>query len=360
MTELESEKPNHFYFIDFFRGVAAITVVLGHYQHFFYHKGHFSKVDLNLQPFYTSLHFFYQNAGLAVKLFWVISGFVFAAAYLTSELPSAKSFFLKRFARLYPLHFMTLCLVAVLQLISVIITKHFQIYQFNDPYHFMLNIGMVSNWGFQKGYSFNAPIWSVSVEVFVYILFFCSLWLLKRAPVLISLIFAAGFNFLVEKGSFLYPFKYCTVYFFLGVMVFVGHQYFKKWNFMTLIFAASIFISTCVFRMLNTSMVFDLYSLFVLLPSLVLLLSSLDKMDKYNIGKKINILGDLSFSIYLIHIPLEITIMIITEYLGIGKNLFSSEFFFIGYLASIIGISYITFFYYELPMRNFFRQKFSS
>ena len=46
------------------------------------------------------------------------------------------------------------------------------IFENNDLYHFVLNILFISSWGLEKGMSFNQPIWSVSFELIVYILFF--------------------------------------------------------------------------------------------------------------------------------------------------------------------------------------------
>ena len=49
---------------------------------------------------------------------------------------SGKEFFVNRFARLYPLHFATLIIVAILQFINWSTTNSFQIVHFNDFYHF--------------------------------------------------------------------------------------------------------------------------------------------------------------------------------------------------------------------------------
>ena len=42
----------------------------------------------------------------------------------------------------------------------------------------------ISSWGFENGHSFNAPIWSVSVEVAIYILFFFLLSLIKKYKII--------------------------------------------------------------------------------------------------------------------------------------------------------------------------------
>ena len=63
-----------------------------------------------------------------------------------------KIFFINRFARLYPLHFATLILVAVLQIINLSLSNTFQIVPINDFYHFTLNLFFISDLGaIEKG-----------------------------------------------------------------------------------------------------------------------------------------------------------------------------------------------------------------
>lgn len=77
-----------------------------------------------------------------------------------------------RFSRLYPLHIATFIIVAGLQYIYSRDHSSYFIYQANDAYHAFLNVLLIPAWGFEEGTSFNAPIWSVSIEVILYIIFF--------------------------------------------------------------------------------------------------------------------------------------------------------------------------------------------
>src|SRR5690606_2751289 len=123
-------------------------------------------------------------------------------------------------ARLYPLHFATLLLVAGLQALSFHLQLEFQIYPYNDLYHFVLNLFFVSHWGLEAGDSFHAPIWSVSVEVFIYILF----WLLLKyvfrlgiiGPLALMILFGAFIVFEVPGA-----FWECGMFFFAGAAVYV-------------------------------------------------------------------------------------------------------------------------------------------
>ena len=157
---------------NFLRGIAALSVLLWHYQHFFFANP--STFDRSQQPFYSLFKTFYINGHLAVQLFWAVSGFVLCHSYMSRTDTRWRQFFWARFARLYPLHLITLTTVAALQLINQRVLGSYRIYDYNDLKHFVFNVFFMQGWGFNDGFSFNAPTWSVSVEIVVYIIFFFS------------------------------------------------------------------------------------------------------------------------------------------------------------------------------------------
>ena len=165
-----------FYFLELLRFFSSISVLLFHYRHFFYPYNTFSQNEYSLikneLPFNNLLEVFFDFGIYGVHVFYAISGFVFAHVYLLSkEKSSFKDFFINRFARLYPLHFATLILVTFLQFVNLVNFDTFQVIQFNDLYHFVLQIFFISAWGLENGYSFNGPIWSVSIEIAIYLFF---------------------------------------------------------------------------------------------------------------------------------------------------------------------------------------------
>lgn len=221
-----------FYNIELLRFFSALSVLIYHYQHFFGPYSSFSITDINnnkfTQPFYSSLEILYNYRYYGVPMFWSISGFVFAYVYLEQQKDiSGKNFFVNRFARLYPLHFATLLIVTLLQIISYKLTGNFQIYTFNELYHFLLHLFFISGWGFQIGNSFNEPIWSVSVELIIYILFFISIIYLNKYKiklvVLIYLIFLS-----IDKSGFESIFIDCARLFYTGVFVYFLYEKFEK------------------------------------------------------------------------------------------------------------------------------------
>ncbi len=137
--------------LDALRGLSALGVLFWHYG------THFGATPLadGLKPFY--------GAGLyLVDVFFVLSGFLLGKLYAGQSM--WRGFLLKRVARLFPLHWMTLMVVALLQYVYFTRTGGGFIYQGNDGVHFLLNLGLFQYIGFQTAFSFNGPAWSISVE----------------------------------------------------------------------------------------------------------------------------------------------------------------------------------------------------
>lgn len=152
--------------IDALRGIAAVAVSFIYHQH--YLTGQFQSGPLDGLPMFSWLH---DHGWTMVDLFFVISGFIFARVYLTGNKIEAggAQFARARFARLYPLHLLTLLLAAAIFAIG---TPHSVTYATNDSWNFVLNLLMLQESGLQSAKSFNIPSWSISVEVFCYVAFF--------------------------------------------------------------------------------------------------------------------------------------------------------------------------------------------
>lgn len=201
------------HFVDLLRGLAALAVLICHYRWFFARVPGEWRTDISL-PGYSFLWPIYDHGELAVPLFWILSGFVFAIAYgRFGKGLSLWQFWLRRFARLYPLHFLTLLIVAGLQAVSMGVFGAWQVYGNNDLPHFLLHLFFASNW-FTMESSFNGPIWSVSIEELIYFVF---LIYMKRfglnLPVALGIAFV---SFAVERLTHS-PVALCGALFFAGV-----------------------------------------------------------------------------------------------------------------------------------------------
>ncbi len=112
-----------------------------------------------------------------VTLFFALSGFVLTLS--TQDGTPWGVFMLRRIARIWPAHAAGLVLWGAL---------------FNDTLSFVLtpphdaefawNLGLLQAWSPARlvYWSYNAPSWSLSVELFLYACFPACLWLLRRAP----------------------------------------------------------------------------------------------------------------------------------------------------------------------------------
>jgi len=365
-SEKRTDAPNYFIWVDFLRGLASISILIWHYHHFYYTSADANSLtDPSIQPFYRLFSVFYNYGGAAVQLFWTISGFVFANVYLNARTVTAKGYFVRRFARLYPLHFVTLLIVAALQFLSNKAFGHYQIYSINNVYHFLLNLSFTSGWGLEDGYSFNAPIWSVSVEVFIYIIFFLSIPYVAKKPFLaIGLILLFLPLWILRVPGWL--FWQCGAYFYIGCFVYYLWKTLDVYKRAIPLLVGSILatLSVLIYYTLDRLGLESGYAIFLLnltlFPSLVLVASSIDRFDLIGLGSKVRFIGDMTYGLYLWHIPFQIiTLMIFAEF-ALSRDIVSSELFFLFYISSIFGISYVSYRYFELPMRLFIRRRFST
>ena len=119
---MEFKKNNRFYLLDFFRGIAAIAIVIFHYKIFYIEAVSLNSYVATEQPLYSVLFLAYEHGWIAVQFFFTLSGFIFFNLYRTKILEekiSFKNFFILRFSRLYPLHLLMLILVGLFGLFNV-------------------------------------------------------------------------------------------------------------------------------------------------------------------------------------------------------------------------------------------------
>lgn len=166
--------PDRLHHVDALRGVAALVVAFIFHQH--YLTGQFHSGPLDGLPIFSWLH---ENGWVMVDLFFVISGLIFANVYLKNGRihNGANSFAWARFARLYPLHLLTLIAAAAIFAIN---TPASVTYADNTAWNFGLNLLLLQESGLQSGKSFNLPSWSISVEIFCYFAFYILATRIKR------------------------------------------------------------------------------------------------------------------------------------------------------------------------------------
>jgi len=351
-------KQDRFYLLDFYRAIAAFSIVIFHYRIFYGIENNLQDLILNKQPFYNIFFFAYESGWLAVQFFFILSGFIFFNLYLkkiNNKKISFKNFFILRFSRLYPLHILTFFLVF---LISFVLIEGNFLKNINLK-HIILNIFLIQNWGFEDGPSFNEPSWSISIEILMYSIFF---FLAKTRRFLILLTFL-----LIILSSIIF-FKYKLIgyggfCFFIGGLTNLIFEFLKKNNYLNgnnwLVFCLLLlFTSLIVYIMFTYN--FSPPQLKVILivfffPSLILTSIIFPKKNALII-KKISIVGNFSYSIYMIHFVIQLMFIFSLNKFNIFIN-FNSLYFFSIYILACIFVSIISFYYFETPMQNFIRKK---
>lgn len=351
------DRKKHYYWVDALRALAALMVLLWHYQHLYYPSAGINPMRgmRHVQPFYEYLWLFYDHGHYAVQLFWVISGFVLAAVYVNTT-STARNFFVNRFARLYPLHLLTLIAVACLQALGQEATGHYQIYADNGVRNFILNILFISHWGFEKGMGFNAPIWSVSVELAAYIAFWLTIRRLFRFGILGPALMASGIIgllYLRLPGMF----WDCGIYFFLGTAVFIFLNSFRDQGLVPLAIGLLGFSAGCAVCLRSESSNFGL----LMFPMLVLIAGAVDTLDKNSAGRKLGPFGDLTYGIYLWQVPVQISLILALDSFGFDRvRIASNWYFLVFFVAAVVGMARLSFVYYERPMRRVLRERLTS
>lgn len=352
---MRNSTPKHLYLLDILRGVASLAIVVWHYQHFFYVApgelaGDFARAS---QPLYSVLWPIYDNGYYAVQLFFVLSGFVFYFNYadrIRSRSISMYDFFVFRFARLYPLYFVTLIFVAFVQLNADSTLGSFIVYPMNDLRHFLLSLFFASDWGMQYGFSFNAPTWSVSVEILLYAVFIIVVRALGRSAIMAIIMALTGcwmaFSGMEHIGWGLYCF-------FAGGIVFLIYE---RWRPIPLLFTATIILilSAIVYGflpdVLKKALLFG-----VSFPALVLLLTTIQSFNP-SAGRSIRIIGDITYATYLLHFPIQLSAIWVTRYYGITID-YTDAIWLVLFLSSVILMSIPTYYFFEVPAQSFLRQR---
>jgi peptidoglycan/LPS O-acetylase OafA/YrhL len=347
--------------IEILRFLCAFGVLIWHYQHFFFHGEWNRDVGRSLrrtEPLYGALAVFYDNGYLAVPFFWVISGFIFYWYYAESVRSGNvgfTDFAMRRFSRLYPLHFVTLLIVAVAQYFYWRSHGATFIYGWNKPIWFVSHLLFASNWLERQVYTFNGPIWSVSIEILIYLLFFgVARAFGSRVTVALcaSVVFAFGFNFL---HTFLNSQVFaCGMYFFAGGVA--------QW------LSARRGALPVAAGMTITMLVLIVIGKFALTAWLVLPLAASSVICMVKLGEstmrtsfgRLAFLGNATYSSYLIHFPIQLLAVSIMDALGLGRSIFYSPVALLAYLGSVIGAALLVHRYFEMPAQNAIRKALNS
>ncbi len=377
--------PKRLYSLDVLRGIAALVIVLVHW-HFFLGVDATVPFRMEDQPFYNVFGIFYNYGWLAVDLFFSLSGFVFYWLYadaIASRKVSGFSFFVMRFSRLYPLHFATFLFVLIAQVFIHEETGKVFAFENVDFHYAIMNVFMVNSWLFNNAQSFNGPAWSLSVEVLLYILFFLVCLVFKRRYLVAACIVIAGlvlvqiasdmgrgvFSFFaggltywlfskINGSNYLKPIAVLTT----GIAIFLSYLVYADFKvpfFSDVVGGAleAVLPAAQHFRIPGIIFRLSKYSVTGLVfPSLILMFALVETW-RGTLGKRISFLGDISYSVYLLHFPLQLVFFGVALVLDIDLQVFYSPFSLLLFLTVLVALALASYHYFELPMQKLIRQK---
>ena len=348
--------------IELLRFAAAFGVLIWHYQNFLIGALDHPEFIRSSQPFWAVLAPLYSYGNAGVQLFWCISGFIFTWKYLAPINAGSVSlgrFLWLRFSRLYPLHLVTLLLVAALNAAYFAGHGSYFLYQVNDLRHFLLNLGFASYWGFQSDYSFNGPIWSVSVEILVYVLFFglCRLW---RGTLWtdIGVVIAASIAYAMLRrfGGIKLEVFGATTFFYIGaatcrIYAMLGAHRQGRVAFVL----AGVVALSCLLVALGALKIAG--ASLALFPAAILLAQVAIRPRSERAVAAIAAVGNLTYASYLLHFPLQLALVLVLERAGVAAaDWFHGPWLLLVYLALVLGLSALVFHGFERPAQNWLRR----
>lgn len=350
--------------VDSLRGIASLGVAI------FAHYGYFKPA---MAPFSKKAYWFWSYAWSLVELFFIISGFVFCYVYkdrIANKEISLKEYMVLRFSRLYPLLFVTLIFVGTIQTIRMIFLHNFFAIPTNDAYHFLLNLFSIQSFGFELNYSFNAPSWSVSCELIAYILFFVFVSKYsKENKYIIAYIAAIFIGLTISKLNWNYPLlddNTSRVYigFFVGCFIYELNKYINgngsknrnKVILLSSILLGIVIIGATTYGNVVLGEKYRIIYATLIYPLIVLLVLNVKFLNYILSMKALQFLGKISFSIYLWHLPIMITIKTVDDLFKLNIN-YSSRIFFFVFIAIIIIVATMSYEIIENPSNKYLRTK---
>lgn len=335
--------------ITFTRFIAALAIVIFHYG-----RGVF---PFNVEP----LAFYFGNANLGVSYFFTLSGFIMMIAYANSSKIDVVDYYKSRFARIAPAYYLALLLI----MLPIIVNGWGY-----DKLGLILNASMLQSWVPSKALLINTPGWSLSTELFFYALFpflfnavyrVRNFWLVVAGGILffilsqilhnnlLSLTFYKGFPSASHDFIFYFPPMHLNE-FIMGNIA--GLFYVKYLTHTNRANGPWIILSAAsLLYLMRNPMGLSLQNgllAIAFIPMIFLICSDNGLFSKVMNLKPMIYLGEISFGIYILQMPVQILSDLLFKKIGLVDP---SSIFFI-YLGILIVSSALSFEYIEKPLRR--------
>ncbi len=333
---LQNKNPEHYYWLDLFRGLASLVVVTTHCRTMlFVEYGLLPASDKTLQ---TSIFFLLTRiAHEAVLLFFVLSGFLVGGKViqrLRAGTFDLRSYVLDRTVRIM----LPLLSALILIIISnTIIGEKFTVIDYIGN---ILSLqGILVPW-------VSGPLWSLAYEVWFYVLMGAAAWWLTTSKdgnryIAVFLLFICFLIFSHLKASHL----------FIWLLGALSFSYIKKSNFLLVTGIVALIGSMVVlqiygtesrtFKLQNIDNIRTVCELCLGISMCLIVQQVIHRRPKNSLGIFLNKFGtrlaDFSYTLYLTHLP----IVYMLVHFGFPKSQ-SINAVSIGYYLAAIGISLVS------------------
>ena len=337
--------------LELLRFASALAVLFFHYRHFAQLAGMTPVARMEV-PVYSLLWLLYEYGQFGVQIFWGISGYIFFWKYgaaIHSRAVAARKFFWLRFSRLYPLHIATLLAVVGLQAMHRQLAGFDYVYPAQDAGQFVRQLFLATDWGPLAPFSFNGPIWSISAEVAVYAGFF--LLLRKFAPSSRLCIGVIVAGLLAQLVGLEWASIGCATYFFAGGLAALAPPKAAR----PAALGLTVLIAVCAMTgVLDDRDKLPIILLIVVPCLLIVVARDWPLLSRW--GAPIQGAGNLTYSSYLLHFPLQLTLAIAVAATGWLPPL-TEGWFLAAYLGVVLAAAAASYRWFELPAQRWLRQR---
>jgi len=284
----------------------------------------------------------------AVDFFLVLSGFVLAHSYLHKMALPFRDFALRRFFRMYPLHLLML-------LLTLFLYGLFGLSAEND--HILMHFFFIHNIGFGPGsLTLNVPSWTIAIEFWINIAAFLLLLFIRPSKRIVQIIlvvmacacFALVYRFAghlnVNKQNSLGFLNWgvlrCSGSFILGFLTYRLYLRCRNWQPAPWLVWLSVLGFLAIILTLPGHVPAGFATPF-LFCGIILVLACSEQITR-GVSQPLVMLGDTSFSIYLVHHP----ILLIFRETGLEKNVGTG----LGFVIVVLLVSTLTYRLFERPV----------
>jgi peptidoglycan/LPS O-acetylase OafA/YrhL len=304
--------PRIFSTLNGLRGLAAISVLLFHRRHWF------------------GDGFLFPDAYLAVDFFFILSGFVIYAAYapkLVTDMPLG-SFLVRRLNRLMPLVFLSGAIEA-----AVTIVKYSQAHTPIPPLFGLDVLGALTTfpafWN-TDAWQLNPPEWSLFFELFVNLVFGALLVGLRRDISNIVLPIAlVAFLFVYRNiysgapdltSQIVFGFPRVIFFFFLGAILYKVRELgpFRHIRLNLALGSILLLLSFAIHDDWALGSAIRLFCLLIVYPLVIIGGSNAEPSGP--VRKVSEMLGDLSYPLYILQMPILGTVAGLAAAVGLGQE----------------------------------------